>query len=120
MGELNEDALELDQASIEDAKNSDANVNMYDEECECVTDTEVYAYEPAKKKGAIDKLKEDYPWLYRALRTFFQTFVSVACTEIAALGVDELTKKTVFAIVTAAIAAAIAAVMNIPPKEKEE
>lgn len=58
-------------------------------------------------------LKENYPWLYRAIRTFIQTFISVTAGQLAVLGTEGLTRQAVFSICVSAGAAGLSAVMNI-------
>lgn len=70
-----------------------------------------------KPVSLIYKLKTKYPWLYRAIRTFIQTFISVMCGQLTMLGTDDFSKKALFGIATSAGAAALAAVMNIEHKE---
>lgn len=113
MAAMKEYSMEIDEISIEEAKKTDAKeerTDAYAEESKVNDAATEDSYRPV---GITAKLKAERPWLYRALRTFVQTFISVMCGQITMLGMDDFTKKALFGIATSAGAAAIAAVMNM-------
>ncbi len=59
-------------------------------------------------------------WLYRALRTFFQAFVSSLAAQLMMRTDADFDKKVIFSVVVSSLAAGIAAVMNADKKEGEE
>lgn len=91
-----------------EADNTDSTVTADIEE-DKLYDIPIYA----EDESFFGKMKRKYPWLYRALRTFLQTFVSVMCGQITMLGMDDFSKKALFGITTSAGAAALSAVMNM-------
>lgn len=60
------------------------------------------------------------PWLYRGLRTFFQAFIGTVAAQMVIASEGELNEKIFLSILVSALAAGLAAVMNLGEKNKEE
>lgn len=63
---------------------------------------------------------EEREWLYRALRTFFQAFVSTLSAQLMMRTDFDFDKKVVFSVVVSSLAAGLAAVMNAGRKGENE
>lgn len=52
------------------------------------------------------------PWLYRAIRTFFQAFLSTFAGQILLVQQGGLDEKLIFSVLVSSMAAGLAALMN--------
>ena len=59
------------------------------------------------------------PWLYRSLRTFFQTFLSTVAGQFMIMTETDFNSKLIFSSIVSALAAGLSAVMNISETGKE-
>ena len=67
----------------------------------------------------VEKIKANEP-LYRALRTFLQTFLGTFASALVVSGTEDLTKKTIITLIGSALASALSAVMNMSKEENPE
>ena len=62
---------------------------------------------------------KERPWLYRGLRTFFQAFIGTVAAQLVVASESEFNQKILLSVLVSALAAGLAAVMNLG-EEKDE
>ena len=62
---------------------------------------------------------KERPWLYRGLRTFFQAFIGTVAAQLVVASESELNQKILLSVLVSALAAGLAAVMNLGEESDE-
>ena len=62
---------------------------------------------------------KERPWLYRGLRTFFQAFIGTIAAQLVVASESELNQKILLSVLVSALAAGLAAVMNLGEENNE-
>ena len=62
---------------------------------------------------------KERPWLYRGLRTFFQAFIGTVAAQLVVASESELNQKILLSVLVSALAAGLAAVMNLGEENDE-